>query len=123
MAGPRSNPFLMGDRTYDFLKKMVQVVLPAFSALYFGLASIWNLPHPDKVVGTIAVVTTFLGVCLGISTAQYTASGKDVDGHMTLTPDGSRVNHIHFDGEPEDLGKKDRITFKVQRGSANHLDS
>ena len=41
------------------------------SWLYFALAGTWDLPYGEEVVGTITAVDTFLGVVLGISTAQY----------------------------------------------------
>lgn len=57
--------------TYDFLKWVAQFLLPAVGTLYFALASIWNLPHSEQVVGTITAVDTFLGVLLGISSNAY----------------------------------------------------
>ena len=57
--------------TYDFLKWVAQFLLPAVGPLYFALASIWNLPHGEQVVGTITAVDTFLGVLLGISSNAY----------------------------------------------------
>lgn len=61
----------MSNSTYDTLKFIVQIVLPACGTLYFALASIWGLPYAEQIVGTIAAVTTFLGVVLKISTVQY----------------------------------------------------
>ena len=63
--------FKMSNKTYDILKYFAQVVIPAISALYFGLATIWGLPYGEEIVGTLAVIDTFLGALLGISTAQY----------------------------------------------------
>ena len=57
--------------TYDVLKWVAQFLLPASGTLYFALASIWNLPHGEQVVGTITAVDTFLGVLLGISSNTY----------------------------------------------------
>lgn len=62
---------MLTNKTYDILKWIAQIVLPALGALYFGLSSIWGLPFGEEVVGTIAVIDTFLGALLGISTAQY----------------------------------------------------
>lgn len=59
------------DKTYDILKYIAQYVLPACGTLYFALASIWNLPYGEQIVGTITAVDTFLGVLLGISTNTY----------------------------------------------------
>lgn len=59
------------DKLYDVLKWICLVCLPAISACYFALANIWNLPYAEQIVGTIAAITTLIGVLLGISTAQY----------------------------------------------------
>lgn len=61
----------MSNKTYDVLKFIAQVVLPALGTLYFALAGIWGFPYGEQIVGTITAVDTFLGVILGISTAQY----------------------------------------------------
>ena len=61
----------MGNKMYDILKWIAQYLLPAAGTLYFALASIWGLPYGEQVVGTITAVDTFLGVLLGISSAQY----------------------------------------------------
>ena len=61
----------MSNRTYDVLKWIAQLLLPALGTLYFGLAQIWGFPYGEEIVGTIAAVDTFLGVILGISSAQY----------------------------------------------------
>ena len=61
----------MSNKAYDVLKFIALVVLPAFGTLYFALAGIWGLPYGEQIVGTITAIDTFLGVILGISTAQY----------------------------------------------------
>ena len=59
------------DKVYDILKWIAMYLLPALGTLYFALAGIWNFPCGEEVVGTITAIDTFLGVILGISTAQY----------------------------------------------------
>ena len=61
----------MSNKVYDALKWIAMYLLPAFGTLYFALASIWGLPYGEQIVGTITAFDTFLGVILGISTAQY----------------------------------------------------
>lgn len=63
--------FKMSNQTYDMLKWIPRILLPAAGALYFGLTKIWGWPYGAEVTGTIAVVVTFLNTVLGISTAQY----------------------------------------------------
>lgn len=61
----------MSNKMYDVLKWIAMVVLPAIATLYFALASIWGFPYAEEIVGTITAVDTFLGVLLGITSAQY----------------------------------------------------
>lgn len=61
----------MSNQTYDVLKWIAQLLLPAAGTLYFALANIWGLPYGEQVVGTITALDTFLGVVLGISSANY----------------------------------------------------
>ena len=61
----------MSNKVYDILKYIAQIVLPAVGTLYFALAGIWGFPYGEQIVGTITAVDTFLGVVLGISSANY----------------------------------------------------
>lgn len=61
----------MNSKVYDILKWVTMVVLPAIGTLYFALAGIWGFPYAEQVGGTITAAVTFLGVVLGISSAQY----------------------------------------------------
>ena len=61
----------LSNKVYDVLKWIAMYLLPALGTLYFALAGIWNFPYGEQIVGTITAVDTFLGVLLGISTAQY----------------------------------------------------
>ena len=62
---------ILKNSTYDILKWIAQILLPALGTLYFALASIWDFPYAEQIVGTITAVDTFLGVLLGISTKNY----------------------------------------------------
>ena len=61
----------MKNSTYDILKWVALVVLPALGTLYFAISNIWNLPYGEEIVGTITAIDTFLGALLGISTYNY----------------------------------------------------
>lgn len=66
----------MSNKVYDVLKWIAMYLLPALGTLYFAVANIWGFPYGEEVVGTITAVDTFLGVILGISTAQYNKANK-----------------------------------------------
>lgn len=61
----------MSNKTYDILKWIAQILLPALGTLYFALSKIWGLPFATEIVGTITAVDVFLGALLGISTSNY----------------------------------------------------
>lgn len=61
----------LSNKTYDVLKWIALIALPALGTLYFALAGIWGLPYGEQVVGTITAVDTFLGALLGISSVNY----------------------------------------------------
>lgn len=66
----------LSNSTYDALKWIAQILLPALGTLYFALAKIWGLPYGTEIVGTITSVDVFLGALLGISTMQYNEGDK-----------------------------------------------
>lgn len=106
---------LLGDKAYSALKSLATIGLPAVGALYFALAQIWGLPEPEKVVGTIASVNTFVGVLLGVSSRSYNNSNVMYDGTITLEDSGNGKMasiQLHHDTEAE-LTKKNIAVFKV----------
>ena len=69
----------MSNKTYDALKFVAQIVLPAVGTLYFALARIWGLPLGEEIVGTITALDAFLGAILGISTIEYNRQQKEAE--------------------------------------------
>lgn len=67
----------MSNETYDVLKYIAQIVLPAIATLYFAIAQIWGLPYGEQIVGTITAIDAFLGALLGISTMRYNKEEKN----------------------------------------------
>ena len=61
----------MSNKTYDTLKWIAQILLPAIGTLYFAIAQIWGLPYAEQIVGTIMALDAFLGAILGVSTKAY----------------------------------------------------
>ena len=62
---------IFSNKTYDKLKWIAQILLPAIGTLYFALAQIWGFPYAEQIVGFVNAVDTFLGILLGISTYNY----------------------------------------------------
>lgn len=70
----------LDNKTYDVLKWIAQLFLPALGTLYWALASIWGLPYGEQIVGTLTAIDAFLGALLGLSTAQYNKEREDENG-------------------------------------------
>lgn len=110
-------------KTYDRLKFVAQIFLPALGALYFGLSQIWHLPKPTEIVGTITVIDLFLGAILGVSSAQYYKNDANFDGSLSLQPKedgGSRVV-FNMEKDPETVIKefgKRSFEFRVDRSNS-----
>lgn len=104
----------MTDKTYNSLKQVAQIWLPAIGSLYFGLAEIWHLPMAPEVVGTITLLDTFLGVVLGISSKVYNASDAKYAGAMDVRQEEGRKKFTFtLDTDPEDLVDRQDVTFRV----------
>ena len=58
-------------KTYDILKWVTMVCLPAITTLWLTLASIWNFPYAEPIGATLGAITVFLGALLGIGSIQY----------------------------------------------------
>lgn len=106
-----------GKKTYDTLKFLAQIVLPALGTLYFALAGIWGLPSAEQVVGTIVAVDSFLGVMLQFSTKAYKRSDAPYDGEIKVeeTDEVKRFS-LELKGDPEEIEDKDQVVFKVNKG-------
>lgn len=67
----------MSNKTYDILKFIAQIVLPALATFYITVSKFWNLPYPEEIGGTIIAIDTFLGALLGISSYEYNKAKKE----------------------------------------------
>ena len=109
----------LNNKLYDNLKWITLILLPATSAAYFSLSSVLNLPAAEQVVGTIAVVTTFLGAVLGLSTQSYNNSDQKFDGVMRVDTSDPEKDLFTFElyQAPDGFPDKDQLTFKVSKNS------
>ncbi|PMC60680.1 hypothetical protein CJ208_02095 [Finegoldia magna] len=61
----------LDNKSYDVLKWVAQILLPAAATLYVAVAGIWGFPYAKEIAGTISAVDLFLGALLGISSMNY----------------------------------------------------
>jgi hypothetical protein len=69
----------LSNKTYDILKYIVTIGLPAFTTLWLTLASIWSIPYGEPIGATMGAITVFLGALIGISNANYRKEQNDTD--------------------------------------------
>lgn len=107
---------LFNSKVYDSLKWVALIGLPAFSAAYFSLSDIWNLPYAFEVVGTATVLDTLLGTILGISNHNYKKNDSRFDGSVMV--DTSNPNKdvltINFKQPAEELTELDSVELKIE---------
>ena len=61
----------LSNRTYDILKSLDLVWIPALTTFYVTLDSIFGWGYGDTVAKVSAALCTLLGALLGISSATY----------------------------------------------------
>jgi hypothetical protein len=109
-------------KPYDVLKFIAQILLPGLGTLYFALAGIWGLPSAEEVVGTIVAVDAFLGLLLGLSSAQYNKSDEKYDGVIGVTETEDKLSYVlNLTEDPVALKDKDEVRLKVGPSVAGTL--
>lgn len=61
---------ILSDKAYKFLKWFLILFIPATLTLIIGLGQLWNF-ETELIVGTISLISTFLGAITKISDANY----------------------------------------------------
>lgn len=114
LAGESTKP-LLSDKTYNAVKWIAQYLLPALGTLYFALATLWGLPNPEQVIGTITALDIFLGALLGFSKKSYEKSDAKYDGALVVddTDPDKDIYRLEVDSHLDELNGRDAITLKV----------
>lgn len=61
----------LSNKTYDILKWIAMVAIPAFLTFYGVIGATCDIPYTQEVLTIGAAFNTFLGTLLGISTSKY----------------------------------------------------
>lgn len=110
----------MTNKTYDVLKFIAQIVLPALGTLYAALAPLWNLPYSEQIVGTIVAIDAFLGALLGLSSANYYKKGKDVLGTLAIDPENETAEFNFDETNADELLNAKTAKVKVEVYEGKH---
>lgn len=64
------------NKTYDILKYVALIALPAIQVFWLTIGKIWNIGYTVEIGATIGAVALLLGTLLGVSTSNYRAEKK-----------------------------------------------
>ena len=71
----------LSNKTYDILKWVALVVIPASATLVLTVGKIWELPYYDNIGATISAVGLFIAAIIGVSSRDfYQIEPMDIDG-------------------------------------------
>ncbi len=100
----------MNNRTYDILKHVAFIVIPALATFVNAVGIVWGVPCTNEVTATITAVGVFLGAALGISSKNYT---PETHGNLVVTKHDDV--YADFAADPANLKDGDTIVLKVSK--------
>ena len=100
----------MNDKTYDILKRVALIIIPALATFVNAAGMVWGLPYTNEITATITAFGVFLGATLGVSSANY-----EPETHGNLVVTGDNDVYADFAHEPEKLKDGDTIVLKVTK--------
>ena len=108
----------LSSSVYDTLKWVVLIALPAVSTLVVGLGALYNWSFTSQLVGTLTLITTFLGSLVKLSNNKYNQDENNFDGFLTSNgqdPDTGLPNlQMTITSHPDEIlaGKTARLKIK-----------
>ena len=103
----------MTNKTYDALKYVALIIIPALATFANAIGVIWGVPHTNDVAMTITAFGVFLGATLGISSKNYE---PETHGNLVVTKHDDV--YADFASEPTNLKDGDTIVLKVTKPDA-----
>lgn len=67
------------NKTYDTLKYIALIALPAIQVFWLTIGKIWDLNYTIEIGATIGACALLLGTLLGVSNSNYNKMIDDVD--------------------------------------------
>ena len=66
----------MSNKTYDIMKWIAQIALPAITTFYGVVGATFHIPYTQEVITVAVAFDTMLGAMLGISSSKYNSNSK-----------------------------------------------
>lgn len=103
----------MNNKTYDAIKYVALIIVPALATFVNAVGIVWGVPHTNDVTMTITAFGVFLGATLGISSKNYQ---PETHGSLVVTKHDDV--YADFASEPTNLKDGDTIVLKVTKPDA-----
>lgn len=103
----------MNNQTYDILKRVALIVVPALATFVNAIGMVWGIPYTNETTATITAFGVFLGAALGISSSNYK---PEVHGNLVVTKHDDV--YADFATEPANLKDGDTLVLKVTKPEA-----
>lgn len=100
----------MNDKTYDILKRIALIVVPALATFVNAVGIVWGVPNTNEVTVTITAFGVFLGAAIGVSSKNY-----EPETHGNLVVTNHNEVYADFTAEPSNLKDGDTIILKVSK--------
>lgn len=100
----------MNNQTYDILKRVALIVIPALATFVNAVGIVWGIHHTNEVTATITALGVFLGAALGVSSKNYE---PETHGELVVTKHDEV--YADFASEPTNLKDGDTIVLKVSK--------
>lgn len=100
----------MNNQTYDILKRVALIIIPAMATFVSAAGVVWGLPYTNEITATITAFGVFLGAALGVSSTNYT---PETHGNLVVTKHGDV--YTDFAAEPTNLKDGDTIVLNVTK--------
>lgn len=99
----------MNNQTYDILKRVALIVVPALATFVNAVGIVWGVPYTNEATATITAFGVFLGAALGVSSLNYE---PETHGNLVVT---KHDVYADFAAEPASLKDGDTIVLKVSK--------
>lgn len=74
---------MFSNKTYDILKWVALICLPALQVFWLSISEIWHLNYGSEIGATIGAIALLLGSLLQISNYQHNKPYQiDIDGYI-----------------------------------------
>lgn len=129
VAPAKTGKYALPQKTYELLKYLAQIVLPATITLYTALASAWSWGNVEATVITLGAVNAFLGAVLKVSSVSYNNADVQYDGTVVVSPQQSSFkdpdtgeplvemlpHNLAIDLTGNEMAEKEELRIKVNK--------